>query len=76
MCYVMCFLLDYFSEKLQEKLTLLFKTFLEMDLYVSVRGGWLDVVLYYDWAQGDKALSGLHMSGLSLSQLCLPWYIV
>lgn len=38
-------------------------------------GGWLDVVLYYDWAQGDKALSGLHMLGLSVSQLCLPWSI-
>lgn len=55
MCYVMCFLLDYFCEKLQEKLTLLFKTFLEMDVYGPVWGGWLDVVLCCDRAQGQPA---------------------
>lgn len=71
MSYVMCFLPDYFFEKLQEKLTLLFKTFLEMD--VSGVGGWMPSCA----VTGPKVtqLNWLMLSGFSVSQCCLPWHV-
>lgn len=75
-CYGVCFLFDFLFWETSGKADFyLSRPFWRWVCVCMSGGGWLEIILSYDWSQEDPALSGLCVSGLCISQHCLPWCV-